>query len=229
MSDINILIVDDEADIREIIRVYMRNEGYATREASNGIEALELIDKEQPELAIIDVMMPQMDGIELCMKIRRKYNFPVLMLSAKNQDMDKVLGLTSGADDYLAKPFNPVELLARVKAQLRRYRDLNPDYNTDGQLTYGELTLNTNNHKVSKNNKEILLTPKEFAILELLWKNKGVVFSTARIYDRVWGDEEFEIDNTVMVHIRNLRSKIENRGESRYIKTVWGTGYRFGE
>lgn len=235
MNLIKVLVVDDEPDIREIVRIYLENEGYQVVEATNGQEVLSLLEQQTFELAIIDVMMPGMDGIQLCMRIRSKYNLPVLMLSAKNQDIDKVMGLTAGADDYLAKPFNPVELLARVKAQLRRYRELNPNSPVDQKLVYGELTLLLEDHKLLKNGEVILLTPTEFSILELLWKNKNVVFSTDRIYDRIWGEEEFEVDNTVMVHIRNLRNKIEDKGTPEkpkkpfYIKTVWGIGYKFGE
>lgn len=230
MKKTTILIADDEADIREIVRIYLENEGYEILEAKDGKEALNLLTSNEIDLAIIDVMMPCLDGIRLCMEIRKQYNLPVLMLSAKNQDIDKVMGLTAGADDYLGKPFNPVELLARVKAQLRRYHELNPLYLKNGELNYHELTLNLEEHKVLKNNQEILLTKIEFSILELLWKNKGVVFSTDRIYDRIWGGEDYDTDNIVMVHIKNLRAKIEdNTRQPQYIKTVWGIGYKFGE
>lgn len=154
-------------------------------------------------------MMPDMDGIALCIEIRKNTNMPIIMLSAKDQDMDKVMGLTCGADDYLAKPFNPIELLARVRAQLRRYTEFNPANNSNNSIKYQDLELDMNTHKVNKNGEDIRLTPTEFKILNLLMVNKGMVFSTEKIYDKIWGEEDFDVNNTVMVHIRNLRDKIE--------------------
>ena len=204
-----VLIVDDEEDIRELVGIYLKNEGYNICKAVNGQEALQCLSDMQIDLAILDVMMADMDGIALCMEIRKKSNIPIIMLSAKDQDMDKVIGLSAGADDYLAKPFNPVELVARVKAQLRRFNDFN-ERKPSSILEYMELSMNLETHRVFLNLKEVQLTPKEFAILELLWKNKGNVFSTEHIYDSLWSEEEaYDINNVVMVHIRNLRSKIE--------------------
>ena len=223
-----VLIVDDEEDIRELVGIYLKNEGYNICKAVNGQEALQCLSDMQIDLAILDVMMADMDGITLCMEIRKKSNIPIIMLSAKDQDMDKVIGLSAGADDYLAKPFNPVELVARVKAQLRRFNDFN-ERKPSSILEYMELSMNLETHRVFLNLKEVQLTPKEFAILELLWKNKGNVFSTEHIYDSLWSEEEaYDINNVVMVHIRNLRSKIEpDIKNPQYIKTVWGVGYKF--
>ncbi len=223
-----VLIVDDEEDIRELVGIYLKNEGYNICKAVNGQEALQCLSDMQIDLAILDVMMADMDGIALCMEIRKKSNIPIIMLSAKDQDMDKVIGLSAGADDYLAKPFNPVELVARVKAQLRRFNDFN-ERKPSSILEYMELSMNLETHRVFFNLKEVQLTPKEFAILELLWKNKGNVFSTEHIYDSLWSEEEaYDINNVVMVHIRNLRSKIEpDIKNPQYIKTVWGVGYKF--
>ena len=176
-----VLIVDDEEDIRELVGIYLKNEGYNICKAVNGQEALQCLSDMQIDLAILDVMMADMDGIALCMEIRKKSNIPIIMLSAKDQDMDKVIGLSAGADDYLAKPFNPVELVARVKAQLRRFNDFN-ERKPSSILEYMELSMNLETHRVFLNLKEVQLTPKEFAILELLWKNKGNVFSTEHIY-----------------------------------------------
>lgn len=224
----SVLVVDDEEDIRELVGIYIKNEGYQVYKAANGKEALDIIDNMSIDIAILDVMMADMDGITLCMEIRKKSNIPIIMLSAKDQDMDKVIGLSAGADDYLAKPFNPVELIARVKAQLRRYKDFN-NQKQSNILEYLDLTMNIDTHRVFLSSKEILLTPKEFAILELLWKNKGNVFSTERIYDMLWSEEEaYDINNVIMVHIRNIRSKIETDLKNpKYIKTVWGVGYKF--
>ena len=223
-----VLIVDDEEDIRELVGIYLKNGGYNVCKAVNGQEALQCLSVMQLDLAILDVMMADMDGIALCMEIRKKSNIPIIMLSAKDQDMDKVIGLSAGADDYLAKPFNPVELVARVKAQLRRFNDFN-ERKPSSILEYMELSMNLETHRVFLNLKEVQLTPKEFAILELLWKNKGNVFSTEHIYDSLWSEEEaYDINNVVMVHIRNLRSKIEpDIKNPQYIKTVWGVGYKF--
>ena len=223
-----VLIVDDEEDIRELVGIYLKNEGYNICKAVNGQEALQCLSDMQIDLAILDVMMADMDGIALCMEIRKKSNIPIIMLSAKDQDMDKVIGLSAGADDYLAKPFNPVELVARVKAQLRRFNDFN-ERKPSSILEYMELSMNLETHRVFLNLKEVQLTPKEFAILELLWKNKGNVFSTEHIYDSLCSEEEaYDINNVVMVHIRNLRSKIEpDIKNPQYIKTVWGVGYKF--
>ncbi len=223
-----ILVVDDEEDIRELVGIYLKNEGFKVYKAADGQEALKCVNDMQIDLAILDVMMADMDGIALCMEIRKKSNIPIIMLSAKDQDMDKVIGLSAGADDYLAKPFNPVELIARVKAQLRRFNDFN-ERKPSSMLEYMDLSMNLETHRVFVNSKEVQLTPKEFAILELLWKNKGNVFSTEHIYNALWSEEEaYDINNVVMVHIRNLRSKIEpDIKNPQYVKTVWGVGYKF--
>ena len=223
-----ILVVDDEEDIRELVGIYLKNEGFKVYKAADGQEALKCLDDMQIDLAILDVMLSDMDGIALCMEIRKKSNIPIIMLSAKDQDMDKVIGLSAGADDYLAKPFNPVELVARVKAQLRRFNDFN-ERKPSNMLEYMDLSMNLETHRVFVNSKEVQLTPKEFAILELLWKNKGNVFSTEHIYNALWSEEEaYDINNVVMVHIRNLRSKIEpDIKNPQYVKTVWGVGYKF--
>ncbi len=230
MSKKKILIVDDEADIRNIVSIYLENNDFETLKADSGSKALEIIKSEKVELAILDVMMPDMDGITLCIKIREITNIPIIMLSAKDTDMDKVMGLTSGADDYIAKPFNPIELLARVRAQIRRFNEFNIAQINSEVLRYDECKLDLNTHRLVKNDEEIRLTPTEFKILKLLWVNRGIVFSTEKIFERIWGEEEFEVDNTVMVHIRNLRDKIEDDNKKpKYIKTVWGVGYKFGE
>lgn len=230
MNKKKILIVDDEQDITHIVSIYLENNDFETVKAESGKVALENLNNEKIDLAILDVMMPEMDGITLCIKIREKTNIPIIMLSAKDQDMDKVMGLTCGADDYLAKPFNPIELLARVRSQLRRFNELNPVQINSEVLKYDDFLLNLSTHSLLKKDEEIRLTPTEFKILKLLWINRGIVFSTEKIYERIWGEEEFEVDNTVMVHIRNLRDKIEeDNRKPRYIKTVWGVGYKFGE
>lgn len=230
MSKKKILIVDDEADIRNIVSIYLENNDFETLKADSGSKALEIIKSEKVELAILDVMMPDMDGITLCIKIREITNIPIIMLSAKDTDMDKVMGLTSGADDYIAKPFNPIELLARVRAQIRRFNEFNIAQINSEVLRYDECKLDLNTHRLVKNDEEIRFTPTEFKILKLLWVNRGIVFSTEKIFERIWGEEEFEVDNTVMVHIRNLRDKIEDDNKKpKYIKTVWGVGYKFGE
>lgn len=230
MDKKTILIVDDEKDIRNIVSIYLKNNDFNTLEAENGAVALDIIENNKVDLAILDVMMPDMDGISLCIEIRKKTNMPIIMLSAKDQDMDKVMGLTCGADDYLAKPFNPIELLARVRAQLRRFTEFNPASTNNNSIRYQDLELDMNTHKVNKKGEEIRLTPTEFKILNLLMVNKGMVFSTEKIYDKIWGEEEFDVNNTVMVHIRNLRDKIESNNKNpQYIKTVWGVGYKFGD
>lgn len=230
MNKKKILIVDDEEDIRNIVSIYLENNDFDRIKVQTGYKALEIINRDRIDLAILDVMMSNMDGITLCIQIRAKNNIPIIMLSAKDEDMDKVMGLTSGADDYIAKPFNPIELLARVRLQLRRYNELNPIQINSKILKYDDITLNLNTHNLSKNDEEIRLTPTEFKILKSLWINKGIVFSTEKIFERIWGEGEFEVDNTVMVHIRNLRDKIEeDNRKPKYIRTVWGVGYKFGK
>ncbi|MCM3238771.1 response regulator transcription factor [Heyndrickxia oleronia] len=223
-----ILIVDDDKDIRNLISVYLENEGMRTQKVEDAIEALKLLEKREYDLIILDIMMPNMDGIEACMKIRQERNMPIIMLSAKSEDIDKIQGLASGADDYLSKPFNPLELIARVKSQLRRYKKYNTETNnTKNVIEIGDLTINTDTRQVWVREKEVRLTPKEFDILELLSRNKGIVLSVEKIYETVWKEDFFKSDNTVMVHITKIRDKIEEDSKHPiYIKTVWGTGYK---
>lgn len=224
-----ILIVDDEKEIRDLIGIYLENEGFKVIKAYNGLEALEILETEEVDLIILDIMMPKMDGIKACLKIREDKNMPIIMLSAKSEDMDKILGLTSGADDYLTKPFNPLELIARIKSQIRRYTKLNNIKKVKHEeiIEIDDLVINTNSHEVRIGNKLINLTKREFEILELLANNRGMVFSTEKIYENVWQEQFYESDNTVMVHIRKIREKIEeNNRKPKYIKTVWGVGYK---
>lgn len=231
MAQEKILIVDDEKEIRDLIEIYLKNEGYITLTAKTGLEAMQMVEEHDIQLIILDVMMPVVNGIDACIKIREQHNLPIIMLSAKVEDIDKILGLSVGADDYLTKPFNPLELIARVKAQLRRFTKLNiPAQANVQQLEEGELKLDLETGQVFKSGIEISLTPTELSILKLLWKNKGIVFKISTIYERVWNQEYIENNNTVMVHIRKLREKIEDNPRSpEYIFTVWGVGYKFGE
>jgi len=228
MDKETILVVDDEKEIRDLVGIYLSNENFKVIKAANGVEALDFLEKNEVDLIILDIMMPNMDGIEACMKIREDKNMPIIMLSAKSEDMDKIMGLTTGADDYVTKPFNPLELLARVKSQLRRYKRLNtvPE-KKEGIIEIDDLTINSNTHEVKVGEKEIKLTPREFEILYLLARNRNMVFSIEKIYQAVWKEDFFESDNTVMVHIRKIREKIEeNPRKPRFIKTVWGVGYK---
>lgn len=234
MSNERILIVDDEKEIRDLVDIYLKGEGYETLKAENGEEALNLLEKEKVDLIILDIMMPKVNGIEACLKIREEREMPIIMLSAKSEDMDKILGLNTGADDYLTKPFNPLELVARVKSQLRRYKRFNKTSNEGNTMTTFENTLevediiiNLETHEVFKDGEEIKLTPTEFDILVLLAENRGKVFSIENIYNSVWKQEFMQSDNTVMVHIRKVREKIEeDPRKPKYIKTVWGVGYK---
>ncbi|NEN80814.1 response regulator transcription factor [Paenibacillus elgii] len=221
-----VLVVDDDSEIRDVIHVYLRNEGYRVLEAVDGLEALDVLKSNSVQLVILDVMMPRMDGIKTCFKIRETSTIPIIMLSAKEEDIDKITGLTTGADDYVAKPFNPLELLARVKAQLRRQTFSAKEAN-DSLIRIQDLVIDKAKHSVTMNGIEIALTPREFSILQLLASSPGQVFSADKIYESVWNEPFGYSDNTVMVHIRNLREKIEDRPrEPRYIKTVWGVGYK---
>lgn len=223
-----ILIVDDDKAIRNLISVYLENDGFQTQKAEDAVEAIKMLEKNTFDLIILDIMMPKMDGIQACMKIREERNMPIIMLSAKSEDMDKIQGLAAGADDYLSKPFNPLELIARVKSQLRRYKKYNPEPTIErNMIEIGDLTVNTDTRQVWVLNEEIRLTPKEFDILELLARNKGIVLSVAKIYETVWKEDFFKSDNTVMVHITNIRDKIEVEPKRPiYIKTIWGVGYK---
>lgn len=221
-----VLVVDDEPDIRDVIHVYLRNEGYHVIEAADGLEALHIIKTTSVQLIILDVMMPVLDGIQACLKIREVSNTPIIMLSAKEEDIDKITGLTTGADDYMVKPFNPLELLARVRAQLRRQTLIGKaEYNS--LILVKDLVIDKSKHSVKLKDNDIPLTPLEFSILELLASHPGQVFSSEKIYETVWKEPYGYSDNTVMVHIRNLREKLEvNPREPQYIKTVWGVGYK---
>ncbi|MBV6713742.1 response regulator transcription factor [Paenibacillus chitinolyticus] len=222
-----ILLVDDEIEITNLLEIYLKNEGYRLLKASDGAEALELLNENEVDLIILDVMMPRMDGIEACMKIREEKHMPIIMLSAKSQEIDKITGLSIGADDYVIKPFSPLEMLARVKSQLRRYRQLNsrPAKN-ENEILIEDLLINLGTHKVYVEGSEVRLTPREFAILQVLARSRGQVLSMEQIYEAVWDEPFFESNNTVMVHIRKIREKIEkDPSRPQMIKTVWGIGY----
>ncbi len=223
-----ILIVDDEEDIREIVEIYLINEGFEVTQASNGIEALKVIEKQSVDLIILDIMMPEMDGIKTCLQIRKDRKIPIIMLSAKAQDSDKILGLNIGADDYLVKPFNPLELVARVKSQLRRATSFNEGFQeNENTINIESLIINKYTREVFVEGKFVRLTPREFDILEVLAINRGRVLSTEQIYEKVWKEPFYNSENTVAVHIRNIREKIEiNPKEPKYIKLVWGVGYK---
>ncbi|MCC3375859.1 response regulator transcription factor [Cohnella sp. REN36] len=223
-----ILLVDDEREIVKLMEIYFKNEGYRLLQASDGMEALELLQSHDVDLIILDVMMPRMDGIEACMRIREARDMPIIMLSAKSQDIDKIAGLSIGADDYVTKPFNPLELMARVKSQLRRYKKFSyrPAESRD-EIQIDDLVINFATHTVTVDQQEVKLTPREFAILKLLAVNRGIVLSMDKIYEEVWNEPFMESKNTVMVHIRKIREKIERDPQHpRYIKTVWGIGYK---
>ena len=226
----NILIVEDEIDIAKAIEAYLNNQGYKTFIAGNGFEGLDVLAAERIDLAIVDVMMPKMDGITFVMKLREKFDFPVIMLSAKSEEVDKIMGLNIGADDYVTKPFRPLELLARVNSHLRRYsRFLNmvqKEENNEDIYSVGGLELNNDTKEVLIDGKFVKMTPSEFKILALLIKNPGRVFSAEEIYERVWNEEAINTD-TIMVHVRNIREKIEiNPKKPKYLKVVWGVGYK---
>ena len=226
----NILVVEDEQDIAYAIKAYLNNQGYQVFIGNNGLEGLEIIEKENIHLGIVDIMMPKMDGIEFTMKLRENYDFPVIMLSAKSEEIDKITGLNIGADDYVTKPFKPLELLARVNSQLRRYKKflnmVEKHTNNENIYTIGGLELDTNTKEVSVDGKSIKTTPMEFKILALLMKNPGRVFSADEIYEKVWKERAVNTD-TIMVHVRNIREKIEvNPKNPKYLKVVWGVGYK---
>ena len=223
-----ILVCDDEKDIVSALRIYLEAEGYQVMEAYNGREALELLKKEELHLVLMDVMMPELDGVSALAAIRQRSNVPVIMLTAKSEDSDKVLGLTLGADDYVTKPFNPVELLARVRSQLRRYMQLGGNSPARGDvLKVGELVVDEQKGEASVNGELLNLTSIEFDILKYFVENPGKVLSPREIYTAVWKNEPYGAENTVAVHVRHIREKIEiNPAEPRYIKAVWGKGYR---
>ena len=223
----NILVVDDEKEIADVVELYLQNDQYKVFKFYNGQDALDCINSTKIDLAILDIMLPDIDGFQILKQIRQKYTFPVIMLTAKTEYMDKITGLTLGADDYIPKPFNPLELVARVKSQLRRYTTLSNG--APGETIYeeGGLVINDDLKKVTVDGEEVKLTPIEYNILLLLMKNKGKVFSISQIYEAIWNEEAIGADNTVAVHIRHIREKIEiNPKEPRYLKVVWGVGYK---
>lgn len=233
MKSYNILVVDDEKEIVDVVEIYLLNQGYKVFKANNGLEGLKILEKEEIHLAIIDMMMPVMDGATMIMKLREKHNFPVIILSAKSEEVDQIMGLNIGADDYVNKPFKPLELLARVNSQLRRYTkymningDDKGDKDDEGVYVIGGLELNENKRTVSVDDNPVKITPTEFKILNLLMKNPGRVFSSEEIYEKVWNENAINTD-TVMVHIRNIREKIElDSKKPKYLKVVWGVGYK---
>ncbi|GIO93741.1 response regulator transcription factor [Paenibacillus lactis] len=228
MSGVTILMVDDEVEIIKLMEIYVKNEGYTLLTANSGIEALEILKTHKVDLIILDVMMPKMDGIQACMKIREENNTPIIMLSAKSQEIDKIAGLSIGADDYVTKPFSPLELIARIKSQLRRYKQLNSSTaRNENEIQIDELIINAASHRVTVEGEEVKLTPREFDLLHMLAINRGLVLSMDKIYTEVWNEPFMESKNTVMVHIRKLREKIEKDPQHpQYIKTVWGIGYK---
>lgn len=223
----NILVVDDDREIVDSIAIFLSGENYSVLKAYDGIEALEVLSENNVHLMILDIMMPKLDGIKTLMKLRESRNIPVILLSAKSEDADKILGLTAGADDYVTKPFNPSELMARVKSQLRRYTTLGSIVKQNGEIVIDGLSINTENMTVTVDGEDIRLTPIEYRILELLAKNRKKVFSAEEIYKSVWNEETVVGDNTIAVHIRHIREKIEiNPKEPKYLKVVWGIGYK---
>ena len=224
-----ILIVDDEREITDLVALYLRNEGYQVFQCYSGQEALEVVEKEQLDLAILDVMLPDINGFELCTGIREQYTWPVIMLTAKGEEMDKITGLTLGADDYMTKPFLPLELVARVKAQLKRYKRYNGGMeNDDNVISISGLVLNNKTHECTLNERPLNLTPTEFSILWILCRRRGEVVSAEELFYLIWQDEYYvKSNNTITVHIRHLREKMGDSFENpKYIKTVWGCGYK---
>ena len=223
-----ILVVDDEAAIADLVEVYLKNEGYTVHKCGTGGEALACVERERLDLAILDVMLPDVDGFTLCQKIREEHLFPILMLTAKVEDMDKITGLTIGADDYITKPFNPLELVARVKTQLRRYTRYNPGSSAEVPQEYDirGLQISKTNHKCFLFGEELSLTPLEFSILWHLCSRQGQVVSSEELFEAAWGEKYLDNNNTVMSHIARLREKMhENSRRPKFIKTVWGVGY----
>ena len=226
----HVLVVEDDKEIREGVEIYLKSQGYEVFQAADGVEGLEVIEKEDIHLAIVDIMMPRMDGISMVVKLREKYDFPVIFLSAKSEEVDKIMGLNMGADDYVTKPFTPMELLARVNSQLRRYRRFMErlgDKEENSRIhTIGGLEINEDNVEVTVDGEPVKMTTIEYKILLLLMKNPGRVFSAEEIYERVWNERAINTD-TIMVHVRNIREKIEvNPREPKYLKVVWGVGYK---
>ncbi len=224
-----ILVVDDEKEIADLIELYLMNEGYEIHKCYDGTSALRVVEEQKLDLAILDVMLPDTDGFTLCKTIREHHNYPIIMLTAKIEDVDKIRGLTIGADDYITKPFNPLEVIARVKAQLRRYKNYNDQAQEEAREVYevGGLVIDNERHECTLYGKPIALTPIEFKILWTLCENDGKVVSSEQLFETVWGEEYLDCNNTVMVHIRRLREKLGERPRNpKYIKTVWGVGYK---
>lgn len=226
MEKLKVLVVDDDREIVESIAIFLQADGYLVRKAYNGLEALDIVMTENVHLIILDIMMPELDGIKTLLKVRESKNLPIILLSAKSEDADKILGLTAGADDYITKPFNPSELVARVKSQLRRYTQLGAMQIKETQIVIRGLVLDTESKSVTVDGEAVRLTPLEYKILELLCRHPGRVFSTEEIYRQVWNDDIVS-DNAIAVHVRHIREKIEiNPKEPRYLKVVWGVGYK---
>lgn len=224
-----VLVVDDEKEIADLIEVYLENEGFEVRTFYDPQEALASLEKKPPDLAILDVMMPKLDGFTLCRKIREQYHYPIIMLTAREEEVDKIMGLTLGADDYITKPFRPLELVARVKAQMRRYHRYNtPVEKEENVIVHSGLVLDIDNHLCTLNEKVLNLTPTEFSILTILCRKKGSVVSAEELFRSIWDDEYYnKNNNTITVHIRHLREKMGDNAENpKYIKTVWGCGYK---
>jgi two-component system response regulator VanR len=232
-ASVNVLVVDDEQSITDLIEVYLRNENYRVLKFSSGRDALQCIENERIDLAILDVMLPDIDGFSICQQIREKHNFPVIMLTAKDEEIDKITGLTLGADDYITKPFRPLEMVARVKAQLRRFTAYNSGEpaRAEDVITLRGLVLDRDKHECMLNERPLSLTPTEFSILWVLASNRGRVVSSEDLFRQVWGEKYLaSSSNTVMVHIRHLREKMNDSAERpKYIKTVWGVGYKIEE
>lgn len=226
MEKLTVLVVNDDREIVESIAIFLQADGYLVRKAYNGLEALDIVMTENVHLIILDIMMPELDGIKTLLKVRESKNLPIILLSAKSEDADKILGLTAGADDYITKPFNPSELVARVKSQLRRYTQLGAMQIKETQIVIRGLVLDTESKSVTVDGEAVRLTPLEYKILELLCRHPGKVFSTEEIYRQVWNDDIVS-DNAIAVHVRHIREKIEiNPKEPRYLKVVWGVGYK---
>ncbi|MGI6747842.1 MAG: response regulator transcription factor [Anaerovoracaceae bacterium] len=223
----NILICDDDKEIVDAIEIYLKNEGYDIYKAYDGVEALDIVRREDINLIIMDIMMPKLDGMRATMKIREEKNIPIIMLSAKSEDYDKITGLNVGADDYVTKPFNPLELIARVRSQLRRYVSLGSMEKKTGVYKSGGLVVDDEAKTVTVDGEQVPVTPIEFGILKLLTENAGKVFSMSKIYEAVWNEPSFNPENTVAVHVRRIREKIEiDPKDPRYLKVVWGIGYK---
>ncbi|MBW7457960.1 response regulator transcription factor [Paenibacillus sepulcri] len=222
-----LLLVDDEPEIIKLMQIYLQQESYRLLIAASGEEALAIIRREPVDLIVLDIMMPGMNGIDTCLKIRELGEMPIIFLSAKGQEMDKITGLSVGADDYVTKPFSPLELIARIKSQLRRYNKYTSPQTSGDTMVIDGLVIHSAAHEITVEGIPVKLTPREFAIVELLARNRGIVFSIENIYEKVWKDAFFEANNTVMVHIRKIREKIEtDPRKPRYIKTIWGVGYK---